>query len=169
MWKCVVNFRSQKGSESKKFRETLHYKNKQRFESRGIKRRTGLHTLADSRRILPLASWAQWHKVPPQRQWYYIHLLGVMDQSTDLFNAAARSPDLANNQVIKWDLMFCRPCIIVYQYSETNVIHILFNLLRIKGLYMFPALLAYPQKTLNKRHLVFCSLDLAVSKETARL
>jgi hypothetical protein len=26
------------------------------------------------------------------------------------------------------------------QYSETNVMHILFSLLRIKGLYMFPAL-----------------------------
>jgi hypothetical protein len=28
------------------------------------------------------------------------------------------------------------------QYSETNVMHFLFNLLRIKGLYMFRALLA---------------------------
>jgi hypothetical protein len=37
-----------------------------------------------------------------------------------------------------WDifprLMFCWPCIIVYQYSETNVMHFLLNLLRIKGL-----------------------------------
>jgi hypothetical protein len=30
------------------------------------------------------------------------------------------------------------------QYSETNVLHLLFNLLRIKGLYMFWALLAHP-------------------------
>jgi hypothetical protein len=44
---------------------------------------------------------------------------------------------------------------ILYQYSETNVIHFLFNLLRIKGLYMFPALLAHPQETLHKRHLVY--------------
>jgi hypothetical protein len=43
-----------------------------------------------------------------------------------------------------------------YQYSETNVIHILFNLLRIKGLYMFRALLSHPQEGLNKRHLVYC-------------
>jgi hypothetical protein len=34
-------------------------------------------------------------------------------------------------------LKFCWLCIIVYQYSETNVMHFLFNLLRIKGLYMF--------------------------------
>jgi hypothetical protein len=32
--------------------------------------------------------------------------------------------------------MFCWPCIIVYQYSETNVMHCL---LRIKGLCMFRA------------------------------
>jgi hypothetical protein len=42
--------------------------------------------------------------------------------------------------------MFCWPCVIrvVYQYSETNVIEFLFSLLRIKGLYMFRALLAHP-------------------------
>jgi hypothetical protein len=34
--------------------------------------------------------------------------------------------------------------------------HILFNLLRIKGLYMFRALLAHPQEALYKRHLVYC-------------
>jgi hypothetical protein len=73
-----------------------------------------------------------------------------------------------------------------YQYSETNVMHFLFSLLRInplnaelnpichllallgahhilhvsrirvKGLYMFRALLAHPQKVLPKRHLVYC-------------
>jgi hypothetical protein len=42
----------------------------------------------------------------------------------------------------------------IYQYSETHVMHFLFSLLRIKGLYMFRALLAYPQETLYKRHLV---------------
>jgi hypothetical protein len=44
----------------------------------------------------------------------------------------------------------------VCQYSENNVIHFLFNLLRIKGLYMFRALLAHPQEVLHKRHLVYC-------------
>jgi hypothetical protein len=42
------------------------------------------------------------------------------------------------------------------QYSETNVMHLSFNLLRIKGLYMFRALLAHPQEALHKRHLVYC-------------
>jgi hypothetical protein len=34
--------------------------------------------------------------------------------------------------------------------------HVLFNLLRIKGLYMLRALLAHPQEALHKRHLVYC-------------
>jgi hypothetical protein len=32
--------------------------------------------------------------------------------------------------------------------------HILFNLFRIRGLYMFLALLAHPQEALHKRHVV---------------
>jgi hypothetical protein len=39
------------------------------------------------------------------------------------------------------------------QYSETNVMHFLFSLLRINGLYMFRALLAHLQEALHKRHL----------------
>jgi hypothetical protein len=35
------------------------------------------------------------------------------------------------------------------RYSETNVMHFLFSLLRIKGLYMFRALLAHPQEVLR--------------------
>jgi hypothetical protein len=42
------------------------------------------------------------------------------------------------------------------QYSETNVMHFLFNLLRIKGLCIFRALLAHPQVALHKWHLVYC-------------
>jgi hypothetical protein len=34
------------------------------------------------------------------------------------------------------------------QHNETNVMHFSFNLLRIKGLYMFRALLAHPQDKL---------------------
>jgi hypothetical protein len=41
------------------------------------------------------------------------------------------------------------------QYNETNVLHISFNLLRTKGLYMFRALLAHPQEVLHKRHLEY--------------
>jgi hypothetical protein len=41
------------------------------------------------------------------------------------------------------------------RYSETNVMFIMFNVLRIKSLYMFPALLAHPQEVLDKRHLLY--------------
>jgi hypothetical protein len=47
------------------------------------------------------------------------------------------------------ELMFCWPCIVVYQYSKTNVMHFLFNSLRIKGLYEFRPLLAHPQEVLH--------------------
>jgi hypothetical protein len=49
------------------------------------------------------------------------------------------------------------------QYGETNVMHFLFNLLRIKGLCMFRALLAYPQEALHKRHLVHCVRVMSVA------
>jgi hypothetical protein len=45
---------------------------------------------------------------------------------------------------------------ILHQHSETNVMNFLFSLLRIKGLYMFQALLAHPQEALQKQHLVYC-------------
>jgi hypothetical protein len=54
------------------------------------------------------------------------------------------------------DFMVCWPCITVYQHSETNVMHFLFNLLRIRGLYMFQALLAHPQEAMHKWHFVCC-------------
>jgi hypothetical protein len=38
-----------------------------------------------------------------------------------------------------------------FQYSETNVMHFLFSLLGINGLYMFRTLLAHPQEALHKR------------------
>jgi hypothetical protein len=43
-----------------------------------------------------------------------------------------------------------------HQYSKTNAMQYLFSLLRIKGLYMFRALLAYLQEALHKRHLIYC-------------
>jgi hypothetical protein len=52
--------------------------------------------------------------------------------------------------------MFCWPCITVSQYNKTDVMHYLFNILRIKGLYMFRALLAHPRRRYKKRHLVYC-------------
>jgi hypothetical protein len=45
---------------------------------------------------------------------------------------------------------------VLHQYNETNMMHLSFNLLRIKGLYMFQALLTYPQEALHKRHLLYC-------------
>jgi hypothetical protein len=42
--------------------------------------------------------------------------------------------------------MFCWPSITVYQYNETNVMQFSFDLWRIKGLYMFRALIAHPQE-----------------------
>jgi hypothetical protein len=55
-----------------------------------------------------------------------------------------------------WELIFCWPCIIVHQYSETNMMHFLFSLLRINGLCMFQASLAHSQEVLHKLHLVYC-------------
>jgi hypothetical protein len=54
------------------------------------------------------------------------------------------------------NLMFCLPCIAVYQYNKTNVMNFLFNLLRIKCLYMLRTSLAHPLEALHKRHLVNC-------------
>jgi hypothetical protein len=47
-------------------------------------------------------------------------------------------------------------CRNVSQYSETNVMQFLLDLLRIKSLYTFRALLAHPQEALNKWHLAHC-------------
>jgi hypothetical protein len=44
----------------------------------------------------------------------------------------------------------------VYQYNETNVMHFSFNILRIKGPYMFRALLAHPREAVHKRRVVYC-------------
>jgi hypothetical protein len=50
------------------------------------------------------------------------------------------------------------------QYSETNVMHFIFNLLRFKSLYMFRTLFAHPQEALNKWHLVYCGLVMSVGR-----
>jgi hypothetical protein len=47
-----------------------------------------------------------------------------------------------------------RPQYFISQYSETNLMHFLFSLLRIKGLFMLRALLAHLQEAIYKRHLV---------------
>jgi hypothetical protein len=58
--------------------------------------------------------------------------------------------------------MFCWPCIIVHHNSETNMTHFLFNLLRIKCLYMFRALRAHPHEVLHKQRLVYCVCVMSV-------
>jgi hypothetical protein len=52
------------------------------------------------------------------------------------------------------------------QYRETNVMHFLSSLLRIKGLYMFRALLAHPQQALHKQHLIYCVRVLSVELQS---
>jgi hypothetical protein len=53
-----------------------------------------------------------------------------------------------------------------YQYSETNVMHLLLNLLRIKDLITFRALLAHPQEALHKPHVVYfvCVISVGCTK-----
>jgi hypothetical protein len=51
---------------------------------------------------------------------------------------------------MKFDTFF------IYRYSETSVMHVLLNLLTIKCLYMFRALMGHPQEVLHIRHLVYC-------------
>jgi hypothetical protein len=46
--------------------------------------------------------------------------------------------------------------------NKTNVMHFIFNLLGINGLYMFQGLLVHPQEALYKRHLVYCVRVLSV-------
>jgi hypothetical protein len=58
--------------------------------------------------------------------------------------------------LVVWILIFCWPCIILYKYDETNVMHFSFSWLRTKSLYMFRALLTHPQEMLHKRYLVYC-------------
>jgi hypothetical protein len=62
-----------------------------------------------------------------------------------------------------------KKAVLVNHYNETNVMHFSFNLLRIKGLYMFRALLAEPQEVLHKRHLVYCVSIMSVGCGTVSL
>jgi hypothetical protein len=55
----------------------------------------------------------------------------------------------------------------VYQYNETNLMHFIFNLLRIMGLYMFRKLVVHPQEGLHKRHLIYWVRIMSVGCVTA--
>jgi hypothetical protein len=47
--------------------------------------------------------------------------------------------------------------------------HVSFNVLRIKGPYMFRALLAHPHEALHKRRLVYCVRIISVGCDTVAL
>jgi hypothetical protein len=81
---------------------------------------------------------------------------------TTLVSGGVRLSKYRKLKTLTCNVMFYRPCITVYRYSETNVMHFSFSLLRIKGLYMFRALLAHPQDTLHKWHLVYCMRVMSV-------
>jgi hypothetical protein len=57
------------------------------------------------------------------------------------------------------------------QHSETNVMHFLFNLLRIESLYMIRALLAHPQEALHKALgiLVYICMHIYIYRYTYRI
>jgi hypothetical protein len=84
--------------------------------------------------------------------WRYANLFGNYN-IINLFNDIIR---VIKMLLIYLNLRYCWLCNAVYQYSETNVIHVSLNLLKIKGLYMFQALVAHPQEALHNRHLVYC-------------
>jgi hypothetical protein len=85
------------------------------------------------------------------RNWKALHSLWVHQG-----NSSPRNEQLSSEKILVANLMFCWKCITAHQYSETNVMHFVFSLLRINGLYMFQALLAHPQVALDKRHLEYC-------------
>jgi hypothetical protein len=68
------------------------------------------------------------------------------------------------------NLMFYWPCIVVYQYSKTNVMHFLFNLLRIKGLLCFEHyLLIFRRRCANSTWHIACVLCLLAAPGAVNL
>jgi hypothetical protein len=61
------------------------------------------------------------------------------------FNVGICGVDVSGRFVLYWNGHFSD------QYNETKFMHFLYNLLRIKGRYMFRALLAHLQEALHKR------------------
>jgi hypothetical protein len=101
---------------------------------------SGVFRKSKSARLIPCVLWdikihCRFQKSPPMDP-----MLNVMNHIQILIIYCTD---------IDFNLMFCWPCIIVYQYNETNVMHFSLNLLRIKGLYMFRALVALPQEALH--------------------
>jgi hypothetical protein len=75
----------------------------------------------------------KWRKSDYWKQNRRQKCFNVSPQSISIFHIKAEiSPDKSINKQELF-LMFCWPCIIIYYYHETNVMHFLFNLLRIKA------------------------------------
>jgi hypothetical protein len=74
------------------------------------------------------------------------------------YNTSKHNDDTTQHSPENTSFIHCWPCIVVlvYQYSETNVMYFWFILLRIKGFYMFRAFTDHPQEAMHKRHLVYC-------------
>jgi hypothetical protein len=79
-----------------------------------------------------------------------IHLVPSVTSHVDGHTRVLPSSQLINSSSVT-TLSVTLPDISI---DETNVMHFLFNLLKIKGLYMFRALLAHTQEALHKQHLV---------------
>jgi hypothetical protein len=75
--------------------------------------------------------------------WPCITDISIVTDRASQYNQYSDWPCITVYQYSDW------PCITVYQYSETNVMHVSFSLLRIKGLYTFRALLSHPQEALH--------------------
>jgi hypothetical protein len=67
-------------------------------------------------------------------RWYvFIPTLLAVSQIKFFCQRKGRKKITWKTQILLGDLMFCWPCIIVYQCNKTNVMHFSFSLLRIKG------------------------------------
>jgi hypothetical protein len=115
-----------------------------------------IYVLAD------VTGWYQYHTTKLDLCSWLIYLKTFIQEAVQTGTVLSLSttkltyPVSIITSLIYCNLLFCWPYITVYQYSETNVTHFLFNLLRITGLNMFQAVLAHPQEVLHKRHLVYC-------------
>jgi hypothetical protein len=88
----------------------------------------------------------------------------VWTGAENLASTGIRPPDLPARIKSLYRLAIPAPWYrsIHYQYNETKVMHFSFSLMRIKGLFMFRALLGHPQELLHKLHLVYCVCVMSV-------
>jgi hypothetical protein len=106
----------------------------------------------------------QAHSCWPARakQWSLRNFAGLVD--TEMQLCSIRLLICIQSWYVNWQICIDSTSVrtFKYQYTETNVMHFIFSLLSINGLYMFRALLALPQEVLHKRHLVYCMVVISV-------